>query len=310
MTNPAFDAAMLLRGLRAMDAALGETYNVTSHTCIPAPVVYSSEFPAAGLNFSQYQRGSEDLTQIWRTWMYDDGGKGKLKASVHEDVEATVVEAFDILSRCDKSKDGLLTKSEWETCQTGRSAKDQLWDLEYLQAFYNVSGKMLTLEKNEPLNPANPDSYPELISARSEMQKKDVSITSLKSDLRLSREETDLYQKVSIGTGLAVVALTAGLIYALRARKRHQPTSNEPKADAKPAAPAPSKKEKKSPKAVEQAAAPATSDGYGDILSEINPNSAGAPSKELLEALGEEAPAAEPKNEAALAPLDPTTAKS
>ncbi|HSA59195.1 MAG TPA: hypothetical protein VLJ37_05870 [bacterium] len=240
MSNPAFDAAMLLRGLRAMDAALGEGYNVASHTCIPAPVVYSSAFPEAGIDFSKYQ-GVEGLKGTWRGWMYEDGGKGQLKGNVHPDIEETAVEAFGILEKCDKSKDGHLTKPEWETCQRGRSAEDQLWDLEFLTALYNVTGKMLILEKNEPLNPANPDTYPELIQARADAQKtiagkdaqiseKDGRISILKTDLGKVRDEAALYQKISYGLGssLGLVALIFGIRALWRGRSRPVPPEDKP----------------------------------------------------------------------------------
>lgn len=222
MSNPAFDAALLLRGLRAMDAALGENYNVTSRTCIPAPVVYSAEFPATGLDFRQYQ-GITGIQNTWRGWMYEDGGKGELKATVHEDVEATVVEAFGILNRCDKSKDGLITTSEWESCQKGHSAEDQLFDLEYLLALDHVTGKMLVLEKNEPLNPADPNTYPELIQSKEE-------ITSLTTELDRSREDVSLYKTLSIGLAgiIGVVALIFGIRALVKGDKTVKPSTPKP----------------------------------------------------------------------------------
>lgn len=219
MGNPAFDAAMLLRGLRAMDAALGENFNVLNHTCIPSPVVYSSTFPEAGFDFTKYQ-GIEGLKGTWRGWMYEDGGQGKLKASVHEDVEATVVEAISILERCDDSKDGLITKPEWESCQRGKTADDQLFDLEYLSALKNVTGKLLVLEKDQPLNPVDPDTYPELIQARKELQKMIEAHEAQKQALEQERDAAELRSNIFMGTtiGLGAVVLYLGVRAVLRRR--------------------------------------------------------------------------------------------
>lgn len=262
MANPAFDAALLLRGLRAMDAALGESYNVLNHTCIPAPVVYSSEFPQEGIDFSKYQ-GIEGIKGTWRNWMYEDGGQGKLKNSVHEDVEATVVEAFGILEKCDKSKEGLVTTSEWEACQKGKSAEDQKWDLEYLLALNNVTGKMLVLEKDQPLNPADPNTYPELIKARADAKKaiedKDGQISTLETDLGASRDIASFYQKMSygLGGGLGLVALLLGVRAIWRSRQRplHPEAKNaiaQQQTEDKPAAP----KAEKGPPAIKGGSGP------------------------------------------------------
>ena len=195
-----------------------------SEACGKSGGVYPNEFPAEGVDFRKYEGGVEGLKGIWKNWMYEDGGKGDLKKDVHPMVNETVVHAFKILGACDESKDGHITKAEWEKCQKFKSAEDALYDFEYVYALDQVSGKMLKLLKEKTLNPADPDTYPELKEANSTISAKEVRISALETTLGKTREELAHSQKVGIGFGsLAVLSLIFGVAVARTVRATARP---------------------------------------------------------------------------------------
>lgn len=233
-----FNQLLLLRGIRAIDGTSGQLYDVNSHICVPQGGVYATAMPTEGIDFSKYKGGLSGLKGTWKTWLYEDGGAGAFKATVHPDVEETVVEAFTIVDRCNSTKDDQLSKTEFDTCARGRSAEDQQFDLEYVLALEAASDKLVILADDKMLSETDPNTYPELITAKGEIaglnQKNSALTTSLKNETSRADEaehSRKIYQWITAGEAALIVGLI-GLAVYLKRRRPSAPENGAPGARA------------------------------------------------------------------------------
>lgn len=253
---------------------------------IRTPNIYIEEMPTEGIN-TGYIEGNA-VSMKWKDFLNPTDPKKKAwleDTDIPEQAEA----AIKLVIKLDKDKNGIVSRSEFETGEKGKSHDDQLTDMAFLKSL--ECDNLFFMEG--ALNTVDPNKFQEvtdLKTANTLLQAKfDLTASALEDSQDRMHEQFTLLMVLAGVSAVTSIGMIVSMVRHRRHRKRTEGAA-QPKTEPTPPKPK-----------TEEAAAKVTGDGYTDVLGHLAGEGKDAPSPEVLEAINDskEASAEAPKTDAA-----------